>query len=534
MFIVNFDYISPDITLFYEGSNKHSSIFSGILSIFLTIFAFTFGYFLSIDFIFHKNPISFYYKKAIKDLPPVYLNPNNLFHYVTLINSEEDYYNDTEGFTQIIGFQNVNPNNISSIESLGNSTYWIYENCEEEDYIQFDEFLTQKEREYLNNSFCISKMNKSGIVYNKKDKNFEYPITAHGVDTDKNINYGILIGPCVNNSENGNNCKSSDEISAYVKYKLLSFHFFNFYIDVSNYLNPVKYYGNNDSSLIYISGYINLYIEQFYPVEINTNNGIIFDNERVKTVYHYSSRSSKYIQNKYYYTGYIIQFENLGECYDRTYKKLQDIAGGIDGIIQTFILFCQFLNSFFYHDFQVINDFNKILEEKVTKIRISSLNTMKNNYLTGGNTLKKNKTIKMQESNLNFIDPSLSFNPNSMNNQNSMNVSDKNIKINSYFKVNETKISHEIGDYNQKLTTNFKIITWIQYFCNQCNCYKKNTYIKNIESMREEMLSEKRMFKNFFYIKNLKEKVYSKNNMGNHIEPLSNMKSLKSLKIPMY
>ena len=52
--------------------------------------------------------------------------------------------------------------------------------------------------------------------------------------------------------------------------------------------------------------------------------------------------------------------------------------------------------------------------------------------------------------------------------------------------------------------------------------------------MREEMLSEKRMFKNFFYIKNLKEKVYSKNNMGNHIEPLSNMKSLKSLKIPMY
>ena len=51
--------------------------------------------------------------------------------------------------------------------------------------------------------------------------------------------------------------------------------------------------------------------------------------------------------------------------------------------------------------------------------------------------------------------------------------------------------------------------------------------------MREEMLSEKRMFKNFFYIKNLKEKVYLGNNYGHNVEPLSNMKSLKSLKFPL-
>lgn len=52
--------------------------------------------------------------------------------------------------------------------------------------------------------------------------------------------------------------------------------------------------------------------------------------------------------------------------------------------------------------------------------------------------------------------------------------------------------------------------------------------------MREELLSEKRMFKNYFYIKNLKEKVYLGNNNSNNVEPLSNMKSLKSLKIPLY
>jgi hypothetical protein len=91
MFITNFDYISPDITLYYNGSNKHSSIFSGILSIFLTMFAVIFGYFISMDFLFHKNPTSFYFRKSFKDIPEFNLNSNNFFHYLTLINSKEEY-----------------------------------------------------------------------------------------------------------------------------------------------------------------------------------------------------------------------------------------------------------------------------------------------------------------------------------------------------------------------------------------------------------------------------------------------------------
>ncbi len=114
-----------------------------------------------------------------------------------------------------------------------------------------------------------------------------------------------------------------------------------------------------------------------------------------------------------------------------------------------------------------------------------------------------------------------------------MNVTDKGIKINTYLKVNETKASHDVGEYNNKLSQNFKIITCSQYFFNQFKCLGKNIYIKNIEGMREEMLSEERMFKNFFYIKNLKEKVYLGNSYVNNIEPLSNMKSLKSLKTPL-
>ena len=154
----------------------------------------------------------------------------------------------------------------------------------------------------------------------------------------------------------------------------------------------------NDSVNIYPSTYISVYVENYYPVELNTNDGIIFDNNVVKTKYYHNGRVSKYIANKEYYAGYTFKLENLGECYNRTYKKLQDIAGGIDGIIQLFILFFQIFNSIVYHDFQVINDFNKIIEEKVVKIKIATLNTLKNESFS----MKKKKN-KLQESNLNFI-----------------------------------------------------------------------------------------------------------------------------------
>ncbi len=521
MFITNFDYISPDITLYYNGSNKHSSIFSGILSIFLTMFAVIFGYFISMDFLFHKNPSSFYFRKSFKDIPEFNLNSNNFFHYLTLINSKEEYtdFNLSQHF--VFGFQNINLSNVQSFKSLENETIWIYEQCQEDDYNQYINYFSLYEIDVLQHSFCIEKMNKSGIIYSKYDKEFEYPILGHGISSNGNIDYAILITSCINSSYTNYSCESLDIINNNIKYYLFSFHYLSFYIEINNYKEPIIYFPKNETVNIYPSNYFSVFVENFYPIELDTNDGIIFDNNLVKTKYYFNDRESKYIQNKEYYAGYTIKLKNLGECYNRTYKKLQDIAGGIDGIIQLFILFCQIFNSIVYHNFQVINDFNKIIEEKVVKIRFATLNTIKNESFSK----KKNK---LQESNFNFIEAFPSI-----NNPNSMNATDKGIKINTFLKGNDTKVYHDVGDYNNKLSQNFKIITCSQYFFNQFKCLGKNIYIKNIEGMREEMLSEERMFKNFFYIKNLKEKVYLGNSYVNNIEPLSNMKSLKSLKTPL-
>ena len=50
MIIRKFDYFSPVITLYYKGEKRHSSIFSGIISIIFSIFLITVGIYISIDF----------------------------------------------------------------------------------------------------------------------------------------------------------------------------------------------------------------------------------------------------------------------------------------------------------------------------------------------------------------------------------------------------------------------------------------------------------------------------------------------------
>ena len=68
MFIANFDFLSPKITLFYERDERHSSIASGIVSICLFILILVLVAYLSIDFLFKKNPTSFYFHSYENDL----------------------------------------------------------------------------------------------------------------------------------------------------------------------------------------------------------------------------------------------------------------------------------------------------------------------------------------------------------------------------------------------------------------------------------------------------------------------------------
>ena len=79
MIIRSVDFISPLITLYYKGETRHSSIFSGLISIILIILVLYICIFISFDFLFKLNPNSFYFIMKVKDFDTIKLSHNFFF-----------------------------------------------------------------------------------------------------------------------------------------------------------------------------------------------------------------------------------------------------------------------------------------------------------------------------------------------------------------------------------------------------------------------------------------------------------------------
>ena len=103
MFVRKCDFISPLITLYYKGETRHSSIFSGLISIILIILVLYICIFISFDFLFKLNPNSFYFIMKVKDFDTIKLSHNFFFHYISFLDeyTKQDVFD--ERVLSIIG-----------------------------------------------------------------------------------------------------------------------------------------------------------------------------------------------------------------------------------------------------------------------------------------------------------------------------------------------------------------------------------------------------------------------------------------------
>ena len=83
-FLSKFDYISPQITLYYNNQKHHSSIISSIISLISMFLIFFLSIILSLDFFLHKNPTAYFYRKFVKDTGIFPFNSSSLFHFITI------------------------------------------------------------------------------------------------------------------------------------------------------------------------------------------------------------------------------------------------------------------------------------------------------------------------------------------------------------------------------------------------------------------------------------------------------------------
>ena len=200
--------------------------------------------FLSIDFIFKKNPTSFFYNKFIENLGPTHLNSTGIFHFLFFAIYSDYVCIDNRAMTIIATISNFN--DFYTDNNITKYAHYIYEKCDEDDLGEMKKSFNEDNKIFFGCGYCIKKYydNITKTIYHKNDPNFVYPRLEFGASSIKNLNYGIYIQKCQNNSIiNNNSCYDNETMEKYISKNITSYNimFIDSSIDVSNYKNPIEY-----------------------------------------------------------------------------------------------------------------------------------------------------------------------------------------------------------------------------------------------------------------------------------------------------
>ena len=514
-----FDFLSPDITLYHKGETSHSSWMSGILSLIQALIIIFWGVLFFLDLINHKEPKAYFYHRFIEDAGFYPINSSSFFHFIS-ISSEKDsvmeYNFDFLSF-RIIGLDTYYADYISN-RNLIDIDHWIYGKCSNIDVNDEINTLINKKglKNYQNfaDFACINKFYdaKMGKYFNINEENFRWPNVSFGLANPKRIAYSIVIERCSQDTldeifgKGKYKCNSNESNKTYKelidRHHAFHMNFINQDVDVLDYKEPNKKYIYNVENVIdqdnYSINHINL-----NPVLITTHDGIILDRAREEMTYTFE-RNDEFTYNEAktsIYCIYNLWLKNRMQCFDRTYKKLQDVISDIGGVAQCITYVAVFLNCFF-NKYAIITNFEKIIfphlkiediEKKINKSKKekSDESPKKINKFSSNTKLNNNFGINIPTSEIKT----------SSNNNDDACINDS---ISNKYKNNETQIvskEDEFKTYYYYLFSrkfNFWYYRWYKLTCG-----KKKKYFKEYEDLRIKIISEENLIKNHLNLFNL-------------------------------
>ena len=516
MILQKLDYLSPRITFYHKELISHSSNFSGILSIFFFLIKIIFGIYYSLDLIQKKDQKSFYYNTYIEEAPTFPLNSSSLFHYLALERKGREGINEGIDFTKfsIIGLEIHFDNIFHNPFLLKYVNHWVYGNCNSDD-IEGINYLI--DNNFFEKSACIKKYFDSTEkkYYNKGESKFKWPVIANGSNNPNNKFYSLVMGKCKEDILNlilgeGHHCKNDSEMDEYFKSegaKVLNFYFVDNNVNILNYKNPLSKYIYKIESTIYQNQYTinNL---NFHPLNLETNNGLIFDNIKQDISYIFQ-RNDVFIfetKEKDIYCGFCIWLKNTNMFYERSYKRIQDIFSYIGGV-NNIINFLAILINRLYNKFITLCDTEKFLlslinSEKINKIKsIKIKNSVEKNINDIG---KKSREIL----NINITNMKEDLNE---NNKSDINLEKSNnfFIFNNYNNIQDKLIRKLINDDNQNINkikinnTKERKENFFDYLLFLLACGKKTNSFHIYDNFRKKIISEECFIKNHLNIYNL-------------------------------
>lgn len=223
----------------------------------------------------------------------------------------------------------------------------------------------------------------------------------------------IDVKYCVNNTENGNHCKSRKQIQEYLGEFFIQLIVSNSYVDNNDYLNPIK--RTYESKII--KGSSKSFRQDYYffkTYEYNSDNGMLMEDIQTTNYFELENTESEIYYNPDTETMYeiFLTISNQRLIYKRTYLKVQKIAADVGGFIKfcTIILNLVVLNygklQLYSYLYKNIGDHDDITKRKSTafKIQQPSFNSLpcKDRNSSQMQALKNNKEESSEVNKINI------------------------------------------------------------------------------------------------------------------------------------
>ena len=380
MIFKKFDFISPQITLYFKGNTIHPSIFSGIVTIISYLIILVFGIFYTLSFIYKKDPKIYFFTRYIEDAGTFPLNASSMFHFIQMVTTDDNKYHPIDfDAVRFIGLEET-IDNYMNIINLYDYDHWEYGPCDNKtDTKGIEHLITQ---DYFEQSACIKKYfnSKDQLYYYKNDINFKWPIILKGCSNPNRTFYGVIMEKCKNDKYK-TNCKSTNEINDYIKHSSVVFQLMNQYADILNYKSTfIKMFYSLTTGLFDNSITVNHF--NFNPAISITHKGIFFDFDNEEKSYVFT-QNDKIIMNNSNNSNVLVGFyfwmQNNMQYYDRTFIKFQDLLSDIGGFSSLILGIAININTL-ANNYAILLDTEELI-----------LNSNKRNF--NANNLKKRPTF---------------------------------------------------------------------------------------------------------------------------------------------
>ena len=190
--------------------------------------------------------------------------------------------------------------------------------------------------------------------------------------------------------------------------------------------------------------------------------------------------------------------------YDRSYQKIYDICASISGLNKLIMIIGYILN-YTIHQITLIQDLSKDINKKTKKIgEIISTKKIKNSdlsniFLNSNSVISQNKFNKYL-SNSNFKNHS---DIKRFNNLQFSKIINNYTNKKKLCTILETDGSRNDLNFNKKdLNEKNNNISCIE-ICKKQFCFKSNPLINQVLSIRMKVLSEEKLFTNYFILRNI-------------------------------